>query len=104
MWNNARQRAKARGIDFTLPLEWVEERLEKGHCEVTGIPFDFSFQRLWSPSLDKIDPTKGYTPDNTQMTVFIYNSAKLTGTHEDVLRFARALIAANDNEQQPSSN
>jgi hypothetical protein len=99
MWNNARQRAKARDIEFTITLEWVEDKLAQGQCEVTSIPFDMSFQRIWSPSLDKIDPERGYTPDNTQITVFIYNSAKLNGSHEDVVRFARAIVAANDNQK-----
>jgi len=31
------------------------------------------------------------------MVVFIYNSAKNTGTDSDVLRMAKALIAANEN-------
>jgi len=97
MWNNARQRSKAKGHEFSISLDWVKERLTAGACEVTGIPFDHSFSRIWSPSLDRIDNTQGYTPDNTRMVVFIYNSAKNTGTDSDVLRMAKALIAANEN-------
>ena len=97
MWNNARQRAKVKDIEFSLPMEWVETRLQIGICETTGLPFDYSFNRLWSPSIDKINPHGGYTPDNCQMTLFIYNSAKLQGTHEDVVKFARALIQKHDN-------
>nr|WEM05543.1 endonuclease [Ralstonia phage BOESR1] len=97
MWNAARQRAKVKGLEFSITQDWVEERLQAGRCEVTGIPFDFTFNRIWSPSLDRVDNALGYTPENTRMVVFIYNSAKNTGTDADVLQMATALVAANDN-------
>jgi hypothetical protein len=98
MWNNARQRAKQNGLDFDLPLEWVKEKFEKGTCDVTGIPFSDEVgtgkgqAHPFSPSLDRTDPTQGYTVENTAVVVWIYNCAKHVSSHEDVLRMARALI------------
>lgn len=35
-----------------------------------------------------------FGPRCRQIVVWAYNAAKGTGTHEDVVRFARALVAA----------
>lgn len=43
--------------------------------------------------MDRKVPQKGYTPENVQMVVWIYNAAKWTGTHEDVMVLVRALAA-----------
>jgi hypothetical protein len=86
---------------FDLTLEWLSERIAKGYCEVTGISFDTKGHgapaRPFTPSLDRIDPSKPYTQSNTQVVVWIYNRAKGVHSHNDVVTMAKALIAANDN-------
>lgn len=79
-------------------MEWVEEHITPGTCEVSGIPFDFTpdgrgtgYKNSFGPSLDRTDSRLGYTQDNTKIVVWAYNGAKGTGTHEDVLRLAKAL-------------
>ena len=94
LWNNARQRSKTKGISFSITQEWVQEKFEQGVCEITGLPFG-DMRTPFAPSLDQINPGKGYTPDNTQMTVWIYNSCKGKFTHEDVLTLAHALTQAS---------
>ena len=92
-----KQRAAKKGIDHDITNEWLLERLERGVCEVTGIPFTFTTgeikggHRSFTPSLDRTDPTKGYTKDNTKVVVWIYNGAKGVGTHEDVMKLVEAL-------------
>lgn len=87
---------------FSLTLDLIRDKIETGFCEVTGLPFDLSGRGSpplpLAPSLDKIDPSGEYTPENTQVVVWIYNRAKGPGNHEDVLNMATALIAANDNK------
>jgi len=39
MHNNAKNRAKRNGIRFSLDIEWIENILSNGICQVTGIPF-----------------------------------------------------------------
>ena len=97
LYDAALQRTRKRGTEFALTVEWIRERIEAGHCEVTGIPFEFD-GRPWSPSLDRIDNTLGYTTDNVQVVVWTYNAAKGTGTSEDVLTMARALT--NESNRQ----
>lgn len=100
MWNGARQRARKAGLEFTLPLESVTFRMARGKCEVTGLPFSTELGKgkgnshPFSPSLDRIDPSKGYTTENTQIVAWVYNAAKHVSSHEDVMQMARALTYA----------
>jgi hypothetical protein len=105
LWTSAKNRAEKKVLDFDLTPEWILARLAVGQCEVTGIPLElsgtddrgFGYFRPWTPSLDRTDPNKGYTQDNVKVVCWIYNAAKGVGTHEDVVLFSQALIAANDN-------
>ncbi len=98
-----KQRSKDKGLDFDLTRNWFVERLERGVCEVTGLSFELGggrhAERLthpFSPSVDRISPSKGYTEDNCRLVVLNYNMAKGEFTHEDVLTWARALIRKVD--------
>lgn len=88
-----RTRARKRGIPFAITIPWVAERLSIGRCEMTGLPLDMRSgpRRPFGPSLDRKQPTLGYTPDNVQLVCWIYNAAKGTGTHADVLKLSETL-------------
>lgn len=92
LFNNARYRARTRGIEFSISLEDVVRKLRPGVCEVSGLPFEYQSSRSWGPSLDRKTPSRGYTPDNIQCVCWLYNMAKGVNTHEDVLRLSRALL------------
>lgn len=89
---NIRKRSKEKGQKYDITLDWLEERLALGVCQVTGFPFDFETPRSpYSPSIDKIDPEKGYTQDNGQVVIWMYNTAKGSWSHEDVMKMVRRL-------------
>lgn len=90
--NNAKHRAARFGLPFDLDRQWVEEQF-KGPCPVTGLEFRFEPGSPFAPSIDQREPARGYTRENAQVVVWIYNAAKQDFTHEDVLRFARALVS-----------
>jgi hypothetical protein len=98
LWNNARQRSKREGIEFTISLEQVKWRFAEGVCEVTGLPFSLELGsgqgrgHPFSPSLDRKDPSIGYTPENTQVVIWMYNAAKHVSTHAHVMQMAEALL------------
>jgi hypothetical protein len=109
LYHAAKYRAKKKGLVFDLTKDWILEKLNNGVCEASGLKIQFSqkysrtrhaFSEPFSPSLDKIDPKGGYTKDNTQLVVWIYNAAKSAFTHEDVLILANALVNKNSKEQQ----
>lgn len=77
---SARARAKSKGIEFSLTPEWLESRLSSGVCELAGIPISFDEKsegrcRAFSPSIDRIDSSLGYTPDNCRVVCWAINMA-----------------------------
>lgn len=73
---DTKKRANKLGIECTLTPEWIRERFEKGVCELTGVAFDMEGKRTPnSPSIDRIDPVGGYTPENCEMILWSLNRA-----------------------------
>jgi len=92
----ARRRAQKKKIPFDLTAEFVAEKIAKGKCEVTGIEFVFDKRKEshgspFFPSIDRISSADGYTQNNIQIVVYIYNLAKSDFTHQDVITLALAL-------------
>ena len=83
---NARNRAKEKGFEFDLDKHWpaLKARIDRLRCELTGVPLDLDAIRDWnSPSLDRIDCTRGYTYDNVRVVCFAMNCAMGTwGEHK----------------------
>lgn len=91
--SNAQRRAAKKNLECSISMDWVVAQLEKG-CALSGLPFDFNTGGImspYSPSLDRIDQSKGYTEDNTQVILQGINGLKLTGTNEDVITIAKAI-------------
>lgn len=86
---NAKSRAKNRGHKCTIDKAWVERKLAPMKCEVTGVQLKWApgNKHPLLPSLDRIDPNKGYTPENTRVTSWIFNRARGTFSDEEVLEY-----------------
>jgi hypothetical protein len=76
----ARQRSAAKCLAFDLTADWVLEQVEAQEfkCCLTSIPFYMatdskSFRHPFAPSIDRIDPSKGYTKANVRVVVFAIN-------------------------------
>lgn len=94
-----RERSSSKGLDFDLDINWIKSRLSV--CSVTKIPLvirDIKSKQTYgnyrdrdplSPSIDKIDPTAGYTKDNCRVVCWWYNVCKQTWTDEDVLSIVK---------------
>lgn len=91
---SARTRAKKKDIPFSLTRHWIEDRLRAGHCEATGIRFSFksSYLNPFGPSLDRVDSSLGYTPDNVQVVVWAYNNAKGPWDSSVLTTIAEAIV------------
>lgn len=77
--NAARKRSRVSGIEVSLPAAYVEWALIVGVCMRTGVKFDFGTygnRAAFAPSLDRKDPSKGYTLENTEVVCNAFNMAK----------------------------
>jgi hypothetical protein len=82
LWDS-RKRAKAKGLEHTLTISDLYE-LFTATCPISGVDL------LWqcghgkpqdtSPSLDRLDPTLGYTPDNVWLISYRMNRIKNDAT------------------------
>lgn len=92
--NQAMHRATARGFDFDLDWQFVAELLESTPvCPLLGLELERvnGKGRLPnSPSLDRIDSSKGYTKDNVWIISLRANTIKNDATLEEL-----ALMAHN---------
>jgi len=102
----ARSRAVKRKILYDLTTEWTEQAILNG-CAVTGHMFtldiDAIHMDILAPSLDKIDPDKGYTMDNVQVICLGANKLKgsnsLKAMHEvSSMITKRELLRLKDHE------
>jgi hypothetical protein len=83
MLNNARRRAKEKDVVFDLTTDWLLEKLDKGICEVTGLPMTVNINggkghknNPFSPSIDRINQKGNYVEENCRITIWIYNRAR----------------------------
>lgn len=67
---------------ISLNASWIEKWHRVSCCPYTGLTFSPPGTKVngapcpRSPSLDRIDPKKGYTPSNTQVVSYFANVAK----------------------------
>lgn len=80
----ARYRAKKRGLEFSLKESDIH--LPK-YCPIFGIELSVGKDNIeTSPSLERIDSTKGYTPDNVIIVSYRANRAKGDATLEELIK------------------
>lgn len=92
--------ARMRDPHCTLELDDVLPLMEAGSCPRTGFKFDLSphaehHRNPLSPSIDRVDGTKGYLKGNIQIVCSWYNIAKNEYTDAQMLAFCRAVVDAN---------
>jgi hypothetical protein len=91
----AKRRAAQKGLECDLTVDWASARWT-GKCEITGIPFDLALPgkpggRPFSPSIDRIDSTKGYTTDNSRFVLWAINAMKGSGDTSKILSVALSI-------------
>lgn len=93
-----KHRAKVKNLEFSISKEWVLKRLERGTCELSGLPFVIPLgqgKRVRSPylpSVDRIDVSQGYTESNCRMILWGLNAAFAAWGEESFAPIAQAWL------------
>ena len=94
---SARKRAKDKKIPFNLDSNYIRSRV-LSHCPILGIPLEWSALRNNgttalpnSPSLDRIDPERGYVKGNVWIISYRANMIKSNATHEELKLVTKAV-------------
>lgn len=111
LYSSCKRRTKlSKGI-LTITKDWVEERLNAGVCEVTGLPFNFygrgKFTRQpYAPSIDRKDPQNpDYTPENCRVVLWAVNCSMSEYGMEIMLPILKAIVKnAKENTITPLSD
>lgn len=101
---NAKTRASSAGLPFNLSREWLQAKLARGICELSGLPIERkprsegggSRTHPFAPSLDRIIPGLGYVEPNVRLTCFVVNQARSDFGDAVLLEVARALVMNSD--------
>ena len=90
MYRRAKARAKERGVDFSITPEDI---VIPDNCPILNIPLYCTTGKSGafrnSPSLDRIDPTKGYISGNVWVISQRANSMKSNASPEELKQFAQ---------------
>jgi hypothetical protein len=82
-----RARIKRCEYDFNLDADWLTNKLTTDpFCDATGIPFVFEPGHQYNFSLDRRRSDAGYTQDNVDVVVYMYNCFK--GPHSEETTWA----------------
>lgn len=83
MLTAAKDRSRLRGLDFNLDLEDI---VTPSHCPILGV--EMVIKGRYAPSLDRIDPLRGYIKGNVQVISRKANVMKNDATPEELKEFA----------------
>lgn len=84
---HAKKRAKKKGREFTLTEEDIEIPTI---CPVLGIPIEAGgVDYSNSPSIDRLDQSKGYTPDNVIVVSYLANITRNNATPQQIVKVGR---------------
>lgn len=85
MWRSARERARRAGLEFTIG---VADIVIPETCPLLGTSIEPAIGRRGahanSPSLDRIDPARGYVPGNVWVISYRANAIKQDATPEEL--------------------
>ena len=94
MANLGKHRSKQKGWDHDIDYEWIRDNITD-KCPKCGVEYSYDLDikmNPFAPSLDRIDPTKGYTKENCIITSWIYNCGKNAYNEETLYIICKAFL------------
>lgn len=97
MIRDARKRAKRKNLPIDIDQDYIHS-IVSFHCPIFGVPLEWSTHRgngnaplPNSPSLDRIDPAKGYVKGNVWIISHRANQIKNDASHDELKRVTEAV-------------
>lgn len=89
---STKQTAKKRGLEHNIT---EQDLILPEKCPYLGTPIDYSAgtgKTMDKPSVDRIDPSKGYVKGNVEVMSSLANSMKNKATPEQLVAFAKEVL------------
>lgn len=106
----AKSRSKRFSLECDLDLKWIIEHLKKP-CPIMGSKFALNYsgknyldRHPLCPSIDKIDPLRGYLKDNCRIVSWWYNCMKQRYTDEVVYNLCSLFVQVQNDKAKISEN
>lgn len=96
---SSKQRAKEKGLEHNIELSDI---IIPEYCPILNIKLEFGgkgIQTFNSPSIDRIDSTKGYIKGNIQIISLRANMMKNDATKEEIELFCKNIMKYMNNEE-----
>lgn len=97
-------RARKNGLPCNITVKYLTDlwKEQQGRCAVSGLEMAWRQGRLLptSMSVDRIVAALGYVKGNVRLICFAFNSFRGSGTDEDMIRMAKALIEHNQRSEK----
>jgi hypothetical protein len=83
---------KAKKIDFDLTVDWLKRQFEKQEfrCFYSNVLMDTEKQ-LFKPTLERLDPSRGYTQDNVVLATYFFNMGRNNAPIEQVYEMIKKI-------------
>lgn len=94
---SAKDRTTHHGLPFSVTINdcWQLRARQRNKCVLSGLEFEKSetgVARMLSPSLDRIEPSKGYVAGNIRFILHALNAMKGSGTDVELIVICRAVL------------
>jgi 16S rRNA C967 or C1407 C5-methylase (RsmB/RsmF family) len=88
-YHSIKARAKIKNIDFNIEYADI---VIPDKCPLLGVPFEVGKNNPYNPSVDRIDPTKGYVKGNIEVISELANRMKSNANKEQLVTFATNIL------------
>ena len=91
MYNNAKKRAEKHNLEFSLKKEDI---IIPEKCPLLEVEFIMGRGKdyMYTPTIDRIDRSKGYTKDNICIVSMLANSMKNAASPQELFTFSKTII------------
>ena len=95
LYKHLKASAKRRKLEFDLTITELNYLSFPISCPILDVPLDYKKHTEYSPSIDRIDNTKGYVDGNIQVISVKANRMKNNATNTELKIFVRNITLSD---------